>query len=123
MGYTVDYQTDRDVVVIKTTGRLNFKTAQQYSIEATKLAHRNKCNKYLIDHTETELQNGIYKIHADGAELEQFGFKGEDRLAIVILHNQDDIRSSNDSSQNKGWSNFQYFDNVEDAAQWLAEDD
>ena len=119
MGFTVDYQTDRDVVVIKTRGRLNFKTAQQYSIEATKLAHRNKCNKYLIDHTETELKNGIHKLHTDGDELEQFGFKGKDRLAIVILHAKDDARFSENFSQNKGWSNFRYFDNVKDAFQWL----
>ena len=84
MEYKVSFNVSKKIVCIKNEGRLNFQKASQYSTEATKLAHRHNCNKYLIDHTDTMLERGLYKLHTDGAALENFGFKNTDRVAIII---------------------------------------
>jgi hypothetical protein len=120
MGYIIDYKPDKDYVNIKVKGKLNFKLAEEYSIEAIKLAHENNCRKFLINHTETKLEEtGIYKLHTDGAALEKFGFKNIDKIAIVILHTKDDRLFFEKIEHDAKWSNFKYFGTVEEALYWL----
>lgn len=122
MGYTVKYQSEKDIIIITIEGKLNFRMVQKYSNEAEKLALNYKCNKFLIDHTKTMLQEGIYKIHTDGEELEQFGFKKTNRIAIIISRDKDDKHFFEKSYLQLGWSNLQYFDKVDDATRWLSEE-
>ena len=75
MEYKVDYLEDKKIVQVKVKGRVNYQIVQQYSIEAVKLARENNCRKFLINHSKTLLEDGIYKIHTDGDALEKFGFK------------------------------------------------
>ena len=123
MGYLIDYRPDKNFVDIKVNGKLNFKLAERYSIEALKLAHQNSCHKFLINHTETKLEDaGIYKLHTDGAALEKFGFKHIDKIAIVISRVKDDRLFFEKAEQDAKWSNFKYFDTVEEALSWLDAD-
>ena len=69
MGYTIDYLEDKKIVQVVIKGRVNFKLAQQYSMEAIKLAREYNCKKYLINHSKTLLEENIYKIHTDGPML------------------------------------------------------
>ncbi len=120
MGYIIDYDLDRDLVNIKVKGKLSFKLAEKYSIEAIKLAHENKCHKFLINHTETKLEEGgIYKLHTDGAALEKFGFKNIDKIAIVISHIKDDRLFFEKIERDAKWSNFKYFSTIEESIDWL----
>ena len=120
MGYIIDYKPDKDFVSIKVKGKLNFKLAEEYSIEAIKLAHENNCRKFLINHKETKLEEaGIYKLHTDGAALEKFGFKNIDKIAIVILHTKDDRLFFEKTEHDTKWSNFKYFNTDEEAMLWL----
>lgn len=123
MGYTLDYQSDKEIVKVTVVGKLSFSIARQYSIEAGKLASSNKCNKFLIDHTKTILQDGIYKIHTDGEELEEFGFKKTDRIAIVISRDKDDLHFIEKDYLQLGWNNLKYFNSVEEAVNWLVEEE
>ena len=84
MEYTIEYLEDKKIVQVKVKGRVNFQIAQQYSMEARKLAHEYNCKKYLINHSKTSLEANIYKIHTDGDALEKFGFKNTEKVAIVI---------------------------------------
>ena len=120
MEYSIDYLEDKDIVQIKVKGRVNFQIAQQYSIEAKKLAHEYNCRKFLINHTKTLLEANIYKIHTDGDALEHFGFKSTDKIAVVISREQDDLRFSETTDTNVKWSNFKYFDSAKEAVRWLA---
>ena len=122
MEYTVEYLEDKKIVQVKIKGRVNFQIAQQYSIEARKLAHEYDCKKYLINHSKTLLEANIYKIHTDGDALENFGFKRTDKIAIVISRDRDDLRFSEATDANVKWSNFKYFDTAKEAVRWLAED-
>jgi hypothetical protein len=110
MEYKVDY----------VKGRVNYQIVQQYSIEAVKLARENNCRKFLINHSKTRLEDGIYKIHTDGDALEKFGFKTTDKIAIVISRERDALRFGEETDANVKWSNFKYFDSAKEAVRWLA---
>ena len=122
MSYRINYLNGKKIVKVNIQGRLNFGIVQQYSLEAIKLAHEYNCNKYLINHTRSLLEGGIYKLHTDGDALEQFGFKSGDKIAIVISSGRNDDHFLKTAKSNVKWSNFKYFDNVEKANQWLLED-
>jgi len=123
MSYSVDYLPDKDMVLVKIKGRLNFKIAEQYSKEAVKLARQNDCRNFLIDHTETTIDEEIYKIHTAGEELQQFGFQNSDRIAIIVAKNSNYSKLLDTLKQNRMWSTFKYFneDNIRDAYNWLLE--
>ena len=120
MEYKVDYLEDKKVVQVKVKGRVNYQIVQQYSIEAVKLARENNCRKFLINHSKTLLEDGIYKIHTDGDALEKFGFKTTDKIAIVISRERDALRFGEETDANVKWSNFKYFDSAKEAVRWLA---
>ena len=123
MSYIIVYKQNKKFVNIKVEGKLNFKLVEKYSIEALKLAHKNSCHKFLIDHRETELEDsGFYKLHTDWAALEKFGFKSRGKIAIVISRIKDDRLFSEKAEQEANWSNFKYFDTVEEALNWLCSD-
>ena len=120
MEYSIEYNADKEIINITVKGKIDFKSAEKYSIEAIKLAHLNKCHKFLIDHTKTKPEEtGIYKLHTDGAALEKFGFKDTDKIAILIVPPKDDGLFPEKNEHNAKWSNFKYFGNVKEALHWL----
>ncbi len=120
MEYIIDYNPDTNLISIKLKGRLSFKQAEKYSVEAVKLARQNSCHKFLINHSETKLEGaGIYKLHTDGAALEKFGFKELDKIAIVVSRIKDDRLFFGKIEHDAKWSNFKYFGTVEEALNWL----
>ncbi|MFC2103024.1 hypothetical protein ACFLSS_01200 [Bacteroidota bacterium] len=120
MEYSINYLEEKKIIQVVIKGRVNFKLAQQYSMEAIKLAREYNCKKYLINHSKTFLEENIYKIHTDGDALEQFGFKSTDKIAVVISRKLDDLRFSEATDANVKWSNFKYFNSVKDAVSWLS---
>ncbi len=123
MTYTINYLGDKKIVEVNIQGRVNFKIAQQYSIEAKKLAHEYNCKKFLINHAKTSMEAGIFKIHTDGDALEQFGFKSSDKVAIVISSGKNDSHFFETTDSNVKWSNFKYFNAVGKAVRWLVVDE
>ena len=115
MEYSIRYNEQNNIVEVKSVGRISFKTAEQYSKDAIKMAHEHNCFKFLIDHTETD---PAVNIHSTGEELQQFGFKITDRIALVAKTDH----SSSIVSQNSRWSQSKYFDNVSEAINWLEAD-
>ena len=122
MEYTIDYLDDKKIIQVVIKGRVNFKLVQQYSVEAIKLAHENNCRKYLINHSKTLPEEGIYKLHTDGDALEKFGFKITDKIAIVVSRSKDDHYFKESKASNAKWSNFKYFHSAKDALRWLVAD-
>jgi hypothetical protein len=121
----VDYLPDRKIVGVKFKGRLNFQVAEQFSKEAVKIGRHNECSKYLIDHTETKIQGGVKNIHATGEELQQFGFKSTDKVAIIIADPGNEPSLPESVNQNSRWSVLKYFyaDKIQDAFDWLSGND
>ena len=122
MSYTINYMKDKEIIQVKVQGRVNYSLAQQYSIEARKLAREYNCKKFLINHTKTLLEAGIYKLHTDGDALEEFGFNSSDKIAIVISSDKKDSHLFETSDSNVKWSNFKYFNTIEKALGWLVGD-
>ena len=125
MQYTIDFMTDKNIVEVKMKGRLNFQISEKYSRDAVKIARKNDCAKFLIDHSETTMEGGIHKIHTAEAELQQFGFKNTDRVAIIITNLEKDPGLVESLNPNVRWCILKYFDasRVEDAYNWLLESD
>jgi hypothetical protein len=125
MGYTVDYLPDKKIVSVKMTGRLNFRIAEQYSKDAVKLAHQYNCTRFIFDHTATKLNGGVSKIHMLGEELQQFGFKNTDRIAIIVANLVYDDNSQEHVNQNSRWCVLKYFkaDNIQETYNWLLENE
>ncbi len=123
MSYKIDYLKDKKIVQVAVQGRVNFKIVQQYSIDAIKLSRENNCKKFLINHSKTLLESGVYRLHTDGDTLEQFGFDPGDKIAIVISNDKNDSHLFETTDANVNWSNFKYFNNVENAVRWLIEDE
>ena len=115
MEYSIRYIVDNKIVEIKSAGRTSFKTVEQYSKDAIKVAHENSCSRFLIDHTNTDQS---VNIHSTSEELQQFGFQIADKIAIVIKHDH----SSLTLSHNIHSSESRYFDNVQEAVSWLVAD-
>ena len=123
MSYTLNYLEDKKIVQVDIQGKVNFRIVKQYYIEAIKLAHEYNCKKFLIDHSKTLQEDGIYKIHTDGDALEQFGFLSSDKIAVVISSDKNDSHFSENTDSNVKWSNFKYFNAVEKAVNWLIADE
>jgi len=125
MEYSVDYLPDKNIVRVKMTGRLNYHIAEKYSKDAVKLAHQYKCTRFLFDHTETAINGGVNKIHVVGEELQQFGFKNTDKIAIVVTNIVYDVNLQETATQNSRWSVLKYFsaENIQETYSWLAEND
>jgi len=123
MNYTVNYIPDKNIVSVKNKGRLNFQIAEKYSTEAVKEARQNDCSRFLFDHSETILKEGVNQIHANGDELQQFGFKDTDRIAIITADQGDDSNLIENVNQNTKWSQLKYFysDQYDEAINWLLE--
>ncbi|HKI76998.1 MAG TPA: hypothetical protein VKA26_00495 [Ignavibacteriaceae bacterium] len=122
MEYEINFIAGKKLVNIKNLGGLNFAKANQYSIEARKLAHLNNCNKYLFDHTDTSFEFGTYRLHTDGAALENFGFKNSDRVAIILSSESDSHLLNNKVFNSAKWCKSKYFDIIKEAEKWLAKD-
>ena len=123
MKYKIDYLEEKKVIEVTISGRLNFQVVEEYSKEAVKLGRKNDCYKFLINHKEITLRKEMINLHTTGDELQQFGFKNSDRVAILI-GNRSSVRSFQDHGNiNSSWSSIKYFfsDHVEDAFDWLKE--
>lgn len=121
MKYKIDYISEKNIIEIKISGRLNFKIAEQYSKEAVKLALLNDCSKFLFDHTETKIKPGTSNFHSTGDELQQFGFKETDKIAIVKVVTKQKLNLNDSENKNSSWSNFRNFhsNNIDEAYKWL----
>lgn len=121
MEYVIDYLPDLDIVKIRVEGRINFHKVELYSKSAVKLARQNNCLRFLIDHSNTVLNKDSKQMHLSGDELQQFGFKNTDRIAIILRNPDEKFRFLSFPNGNIGWSELKIFseNDYEDSLQWL----
>ena len=121
MNYKLDYLVDKNIVRVTVEGRLNFSLVQQYSKEALKLAHENNCTKYLFDHTGTLSETGTLKLHTDGDTLEKFGFRSNDKIAVVVPDDPSEEQTIQSTAPNVKWGLTRYFKSIAAPMDWLDE--
>jgi len=121
MTYTIDYLEDKTIIHIKVKGRVNFQIAEKYSKEAVKIARDKDCSKFIVDHKETSINANKTNIYCTGEDLQQFGFRSSDKIAIIIkvLKNSSSLKDA--KGDNINWSTFKYFgmNEIEKAYNWL----
>lgn len=120
MSSTINYLEEKEIVQVNIEGRVNFKIAQQYSIDAIEIAREHNCKHFLLDHTKTILGEENFRIYTDGNSLEHFGFKRHDKIAIVISNDINDSQYLEKADPNVRWSSFKYFNSKAHAYAWLA---
>ena len=121
MQYKINYLPDINIVDVKMQGRLSYQIAESFSKDAIKLARENDCFKFLINFEKTFIIFGVTNLFATGSELQQFGFKSSDKIAIV-MHEVSSYKSSVDQEKdNVNLSQLKFFnsDHIEDALNWL----
>lgn len=120
MEYLLEFLSDKKIVLMKMNGRVNFKTAEEYSVSALKMAKENNCSKFLFDHSNTKTSKGVNKFYASGSELEQFGFSSTDRVAVLLKSSEETIMD-NSVINNSRWSEVKYFSasDKKSAIEWL----
>lgn len=123
MSYTIDYLDDKSIINIKVKGRVNFGIAENYSKKAIKLARDKNCSKFIVDHIETTINGNMTNIHCTGEDLQQFGFKSSDKIAIIVKDLKHNSSLEDSNGDNISWSSFKYFNmnDIEKAFNWLAE--
>ncbi|MBK8944164.1 MAG: hypothetical protein IPM32_02735 [Ignavibacteriae bacterium] len=122
MKYTIDFLPEKKIIGIKTKGRLNFQIIEEYSREAVKIARKNNCNKFIFDHRDTTIQGTILNIHSTEDELQQFGFKNSDHIAIVLTNQKKKLKVIQSTNRNDSWCILKYFFNGQnsEAINWLS---
>ncbi|MBK7105383.1 MAG: hypothetical protein IPH62_08875 [Ignavibacteriae bacterium] len=121
MKYTIDFLSEKKIIGIKTKGRLNFKIVEEYCKEAVKLARKNNCNKFIFDHNDATLQGLTFNLHSAEDELQQFGFKNSDQIAIVLIDRKKNSSVKPSTNRNDSWCIIKYFynGNNSEAIDWL----
>ncbi len=123
MSCTINYIEEKEIVQVNVEGRVNFKIAQQYSIDAIEIAREYNCKHFLLDHSNTILGEENYRIYTDGNSLEHFGFTRHDKIAIVISGDINESPYLEQTDPNVRWSSFKYFNTTAHAYAWLAGDE
>jgi hypothetical protein len=125
MNYSVDHLYDENIICINVIGRMNFHGAAKYSKEAIILARKNNCNKFIFDHRYTTFHGSVSNFHTSEDELQQFGFKNTDQIAIVVQKQKKNSNLQIAPIRNNSWSILKYFSNGDktEAISWLAQSD
>ena len=120
MGYTVEYQPDRDLVFVHHEGDLDYNVLVSYGAEALKLAAQHNCHRLLIDETQSVIVEDTAAIFEFAAELDKLGLQRTDKVAVLIARNIANHLFFETVARNRGY-NLRYFYDVAPARDWLAQ--
>jgi len=122
MSYKLNYLDDKNIVTVEIEGRVNFNIVQEYSTAALKLAREHNCSRFFLDHTGILPGTDTSRLHTDGDTLEQFGFKSNDKIAVLINGDPSKEQFLQTAKANVKWSNTRYFSKAAEALKWLEEE-
>jgi hypothetical protein len=105
---------------IKVTGEIHRKEVIKMSIDAIALAKTKKCKRVLLDCRNAMLRDSQVDIYKFSSNLDKTGLKRTDKVAVVILHNVASYRFAETVSSNRGWTKIKYFEDMDDARNWVS---
>ena len=118
MGYTVEYQPDRDLIIVRHEGDLDYNVLLSYGAEALELAAQHNCHRFLIDQTQSIITEETTRIFEFVTELEKLGLQRTDKVAVVIARDIANHLFFETVARNRGY-NLRYFYDVAPALKWL----
>ena len=119
MEWKINYNEAKKTVIAVIEGFITVEEDIQMGIEAVNEARKNNCTKFFIDYTNSHIGDDIYDIFEVMTNLDKLGLNKTDRLAFVIKHDIDKFYLAETFAYNRGWEKLKYFQNAEDAWQWL----
>ena len=122
LNYSVEYLAEKKIIYVSIIGRMDFHSAEKYSKEALLLAQKKKCRKFIFDHRFTVFHGSSVNFHTSEDELQQFGFKSSDQIAIILRIQKNGTKLKEETNRNNTWSILKYFyskDKLE-AIDWLS---
>jgi len=118
MGYTVEYQPDRDLIIVRHEGDLDYNVLLSYGAEALKLATQHNCHRVLLDQTRSVIVEGTTRIFEFVTKLDTLGLQRTDKVAVLIARDIADHLFFETVARNRGY-NLRYFYDVAPAIDWL----
>jgi len=118
MGYTVEYQPDRDLIIVRHEGGLDNNVLLSYGAEALKLAAQHKCHRFLLDQTQSVIVEDSARIFEFAAELDKLGLQRTDKVAVLIARDIANHLFFETVARNRGY-NLRYFYDAAPAMEWL----
>ena len=84
MGWTVEHDTDRDLVRITAAGPADRTQLRELTRDAVAAGHRYGTARFLVDHRRTTLQLGTTEIFDMPRRGEDAGFGPDLRIALLV---------------------------------------
>jgi hypothetical protein len=126
MPYRVEYDGERDLVVLEYEGTVDTATAQEGATVASDAAFRQDTNRVLVDLRDADLalsaddMRGLPAAISDALAEWSIPVRAF-RRAIVVSDRWEDYRLFEQVATGEGWTT-RVFDSVDEARKWLAQD-
>lgn len=119
MGYTIEYQADKDLLFVQHNGELDNTVVVDIFNDISKLSAEHNCHRYLADLTKSVITEDIFGIYKTASILQTYGLTVADKMAVVIARDTADHYFFETAVRNRGWYNIRYFLEFQSAMDWL----
>jgi len=109
MGYTAEYQPDKDLIFVQHEGELNTAVVLDIFCNILKLSCQHNCHRCLADLTQSVVTERTFGIYKAAQELQAYVITAADKMAVVIARDIDDHYFFQTAIQNRGWDKISYF--------------
>lgn len=119
MKWSKSINKENGYVIVNAEGSKNVNDTVKFVKESTEAAQRHRFNKYLFDLSKAEDKYSVLDIYENLNMVSEYGFKKNDRVALVGNDTFTEFKFAEDVSYNNGWIKFKYFNTIQDAKNWL----
>lgn len=119
MDWKFHLDKNHNILLVKVTGKIVSERTAQMAIDGIDIARRNNCVKFLIDYTETEVDDSVIETYKFMSDLAKLGITRSDSIAIVYAGDKDKHQFAETAAANSGWNNVRYFNDLEKGIGWL----
>ncbi len=118
MSAKFEYLPEDEVLLIRTSGTYNLEFQIDLLKEIIVKAKEYNCEKFLVDHRETEIIAKTLPTYSRPELFNKLEFKRTWRAAMVVKELNNDTQFYETVFQNKGWQ-IRGFDDYDAAVEWL----
>ncbi len=119
MDWSNSINKEKGIIFIKIQGKKNIPDSIRLVTESAEIARNNNIKKFIFDFTKTEDKYSVIDIYDNLNNVKNYGFKKNDRVAIVGKDTVAEHEFTENVSYNLGWINLKYFNSFDDAIKWV----
>lgn len=102
------------------TGELTAEDRDRVGAEAIRTLRENGLYHSIWDVREAEVRYSLTKMHMSIVNVQETGLRGDLRVAVVYRPDQEGFEHARTAAYNRSIYNLNYFEDLEEAIQWLA---